>query len=42
MNIANTVTNSISRLNMDLTCKLGEEILKGLDENEYMQGNHMH
>ena len=32
----------MSRLDMDLTCNVSEDILKGLGENDYIQGKHMH
>ena len=36
------VANAISRLDMIPTCHLTEDILKGLDENDYIQGKNMH
>ena len=32
--ITNTVADAISRFDMDPTCKVSEDILKGLDEKD--------
>ena len=32
--IANTVANAINRLDIDPTCNVSEDILKGLDESD--------
>ena len=42
VSITNTVTNATSKLDMDPICKVSEKILKGLKENEYIHGEHMH
>ena len=39
--ITNTVTNAIIRLDMDPDFKVGEVILKGLDENDCIQGHEL-
>ena len=39
--ITNTVTSAIIRLDMDPIFKVSEVFMKGLDENDYIQGKHM-
>ena len=40
--ITNTVASAISKLDMGPSCKVGEEILKHFNENDYIQGKHVH
>ena len=36
--VAKTVANDISRLDVDYTFMISEDILKGLEENDYIYG----
>ena len=40
--VTNTVANAISRLDMNPFCKIRKKILKGLDENDYIQNKQVH
>ena len=40
--ITYTVADAISRFDVDPTCNISEDILKGLDENDNIHGKHMH
>ena len=40
--IANTIANAINRLDMIPTCKVSQDILKGLDENDCIHIKQVH
>ena len=42
LDVINASADTISRLDMDPTCNIREEMLKDSDENNYMYGKYMH
>ena len=40
--VTNTIGNSVSILDLSPTCNISEDIIEGLDENDYIHDKHMH
>ena len=39
--IINIVADDMTRLDVDLTCKVSKDILKGMDKKDYIQCKHV-